>query len=252
MGTRSPRAEVFQFTHPVWGATTSSHLCVYPLGVSIHAPRVGCDHEVQQVRLELRAFQFTHPVWGATSISSTKMSRPYGFNSRTPCGVRRCSPRRGCTLSCFNSRTPCGVRQHIALASTKPMSFNSRTPCGVRHEVPQVRLELRAFQFTHPVWGATGYAWIPKSALTVSIHAPRVGCDCRILIFCQRHLTFQFTHPVWGATGDGLDVTNHESVSIHAPRVGCDTTALTRLYSRCCFNSRTPCGVRHHPTHRRA
>ena len=36
------------------------------------------------------------------------------------------------------------------------------------------------FQFTHPVWGATGYhcnKWYP---LTVSIHAPRVGCDLAI------------------------------------------------------------------------
>ena len=57
---------MFQFTHPVWGATYGC--VVYPCGaeVSIHAPRVGCDLEVRGVAIYRLAFQFTHPVWGAT------------------------------------------------------------------------------------------------------------------------------------------------------------------------------------------
>ena len=134
MGTRSPRAEVFQFTHPVWGATTSSHLCVYPLGVSIHAPRVGCDHEVQQVRLELRAFQFTHPVWGATTI-------PH----KTDC----LSPR-------FNSRTPCGVRLNNAWADARSDKVSIHAPrVGCDLTRWKQRGAWAEFQFTHPVWGAT-------------------------------------------------------------------------------------------------
>ena len=106
-------------------------------------------------------------------------------------------------------------------------SFNSRTPCGVR--LPQ-----------HPP---------PRLANSVSIHAPRVGCDpprwlsgrgcsrfnsrtpCGVRRALSRNgnylRKFQFTHPVWGATarepreGDGADV------SIHAPRVGCDLRGLT-------------------------
>ena len=102
------------------------------------------------------------------------------------------------------------------------------------------------FQFTHPVWGAT----IAKRTIfvppTVSIHAPRVGCD-------QMDATLQAVN----------------YVSIHAPRVGCDfdadpdsqavrefqfthpvwgaTLPRSRLYKAltCRFNSRTPCGVRH-------
>ena len=36
-------SKMFQFTHPVWGATNSQSL-VHLVGcVSIHAPRVGCD-----------------------------------------------------------------------------------------------------------------------------------------------------------------------------------------------------------------
>ena len=33
----------FQFTHPVWGATTRYINTYSPSTVSIHAPRVGCD-----------------------------------------------------------------------------------------------------------------------------------------------------------------------------------------------------------------
>ena len=80
---------VFQFTHPMWGATLHSMVIWFsrtcfnsrtPCGVrhlvccredliplvSIHAPRVGCD----------------------SSRHRSRLLRPR-FNSRTPCGVRR-------------------------------------------------------------------------------------------------------------------------------------------------------------------
>ena len=57
---------MFQFTHPVWGATASEESTVIDGTVSIHAPRVGCDYKlVPDVTPEER------------------------FNSRTPCGVRQ-------------------------------------------------------------------------------------------------------------------------------------------------------------------
>ena len=66
------RAYVFQFTHPVRGATMPN-LTKYSLDhVSIHAPRAGCDYT-----LVLGSFD------------------SWCFNSRTPCGVRlRCSKVR--------------------------------------------------------------------------------------------------------------------------------------------------------------
>ena len=36
---------MFQFTHPVWGATLCGDCHLSGGGVSIHAPRVGCDLE---------------------------------------------------------------------------------------------------------------------------------------------------------------------------------------------------------------
>ena len=35
---------------------------------------------------------------------------------------------------------------------------------------------------------------------SVSIHAPRVGCDTKAVSLYVRVQKFQFTHPVWGAT----------------------------------------------------
>ena len=57
-----------------------------------------------------------------------------------------------------------------------------------------------AFQFTHPVRGAT---YVPYRLLIpnyVSIHAPRAGCDRRINFHRLNLSQFQFTHPVRGAT----------------------------------------------------
>ena len=79
---------LFQFTHPVWGATYSPDL---NWGAST-------------------LFQFTHPVWGATGRMATQ-----GDTAQ----VSIHAPRVGCDLSAeigrsiyvrFNSRTPCGVR----------------------------------------------------------------------------------------------------------------------------------------------
>ena len=123
----------FQFTHPVWGATIYEQREFVPGYVSIHAPRVGCDVK-QRFRIgSAELFQFTHPVWGATFNIAILSSSTLSFNSRTPCGVRPDCSVRAWSRWCFNSRTPCGVRLHNRLDQKgKPSSFNSRTPCGVR------------------------------------------------------------------------------------------------------------------------
>ena len=102
------------------------------------------------------------------------------------------------------------------------------------------------FQSTHPVWGATK-SW-PKllSHSSISIHAPRVGCDSQEEQPRFDHIIFQSTHPVWGATPrrslgrwgpmdfnprtpcgvrpqSRLLLHTGTEISIHAPRVGCDT-----------------------------
>ena len=102
--------------------------------------------------------------------------------------------------------------------------------------------------------------------VSVSIHAPREGCDrSRIerLSACNgfnsrtpggvrlqnwefKNLSplFQFTHPGRGATYNTPSEQRRRYVSIHAPREGCDSFPLRLSINTSRFNSRTPGGVR--------
>ena len=146
---------MFQFTHPGRGATGLGHIPPVLQGVSIHAPREGCDYiqitpsthricfnsrtpgGVRLQRLDILElpilFQFTHPGRGATEAISASLRRPI---------VSIHAPREGCDSG---SRSPaCDVA-----------CFNSRTPGGVR-PLREVFSERRTgFQFTHPGRGAT-------------------------------------------------------------------------------------------------
>ena len=112
-------------------------------GVSIHAPREGCDTEgpysphtaylfqfthpgrgatgKDALNGEYSKFQFTHPGRGATDARLCRLFAVYSFNSRTPGGVRLRVHLLGVLISSFNSRTPGGVRHawHIGLASNR-------------------------------------------------------------------------------------------------------------------------------------
>ena len=125
------------------------------------------------------------------------------------------------------------------------------------------------FQSTHPVWGATVLSNQDDLQPSISIHAPRVGCDVAFLVtrkplppFQSTHpvwgatttarswpglVKFQSTHPVWGATPPGQAQTPCSRISIHAPRVGCDSTGGVHKWNPLNFNPRTPCGVRRWP-----
>ena len=101
-----------------------------------------------------------------------------------------------------------------------------------------------AFQFTHPVWGATSRR-TAGAQRTICFNS-RTPCGVRPVIDEIESLQhkFQFTHPVWGATAHLLHHLHGTVVSIHAPRVGCDDEPRTTAKSQQRFNSRTPCGVR--------
>ena len=49
----------FQSTHPVWGATAICPVVIYTDGISIHAPRVGCD-DVMKSESATRKFISIH------------------------------------------------------------------------------------------------------------------------------------------------------------------------------------------------
>ena len=76
-------AEMFQSTHPVWGATSFRASSIRFAIVSIHAPRVGCDKLVSLFVVEKALFQSTHPVWGATPAEKATYLL-YSFQSTHP------------------------------------------------------------------------------------------------------------------------------------------------------------------------
>ena len=124
----------FQSTHPAWGATLRLLRRGGDRGISIHAPRMGCDSWFFTFARYYPSFQSTHPAWGATRIPYKCTLHLRNFNPRTPHGVRPCrkqsnykpqqisihAPRMGCdkkatamrsSFTHFNPRTPHGVRR---------------------------------------------------------------------------------------------------------------------------------------------
>ena len=145
------------------------------LGVSIHAPRVGCDKRNGVVTLDKDLFQFTHPAWGATFVGYSRLDKiePFQFTH----------PAWGATVGGFLQAEYLAVSIHAPRVGCDPRaerpsetaeSFNSRTPRGVRRTPPGAPATSGAFQFTHPAWGATKHSHIANnSELSFNSRTPR-------------------------------------------------------------------------------
>ena len=231
----------------MWGATTYRANSHNHAGISIHAPRVGCDNSASLMGSPPAKFQSTHPVWGATkaedglqpclliSIHAPRVGcdtarsrrwpiRTKNFNPRTPCGVRLEIQHGSGDGALFQSTHPVWGATSPPQRSPGPaVDFNPRTPCGVRRRILPSCTLYRRFQSTHPVWGATRHISCQFSqSCRISIHAPRVGCDAALTKRSTSSWPFQSTHPVWGATP-------------------CHSSFWCWPQN---FNPRTPCGVR--------
>ena len=194
-------AGAFQSTHPVWGATSPPPFCVGVMNISIHAPRMGCDHIGRRAVYRYLIFQSTHPVWGATCRA---------WRTRYGCCISIHAPRMGCdseydfcardiAISIHAPRMGCDRGERIAAAGHRPISIHApRMGCDVGL-INDMTASI-SFQSTHPVWGATTLlVWARRRGL-ISIHAPRMGCDKWGVSLQWDILIFQSTHPVWGAT----------------------------------------------------
>ena len=214
---------VFQFTHPGRGATQARFSIHCGYIVSIHAPREGCDGHWGQMEVLEGGFQFTHPGRGATVSSLSSLPKVL---------VSIHAPREGCDLlvvvevadglpvSIHAPREGCDLTASIIVLHL--CSFNSRTPGGVRLVPDSDYSGVGMFQFTHPGRGATIQGLGSLAGITVSIHAPREGCDLSRRYTSSRKRRFQFTHPGRGATALYDVEGGRHDVSIHAPREGCD------------------------------
>ena len=105
--------------------------------------------------------------------------------------------------------------------------FNSRTPGGVRLPFGGRSRLLRSVSIHAPREGCdTPAPAVGATAVNVSIHAPREGCDKTEGVRWDNMIKFQFTHPGRGATHGPNKVRAYLLVSIHAPREGCDVKKL--------------------------
>ena len=189
-------------------------------GVSIHAPRAGCDsiHDKDQ---HDHSVSIHAPRAGCDSTTPKTHSLTTRFNSRTPCGVRQGVCQSWSLGSMFQFTHPVRGATHQPIQHHQTQWFQFTHPVRGATWLESYLYFSKPFQFTHPVRGATGGLQQVSEDDLVSIHAPRAGCDTDLPRKSHRVL-----------------------VSIHAPRAGCDHITSTIVQLRHSFNSRTPCGVR--------
>ena len=209
---------LFQFTHPLRGATIFLNMDYTNTCVSIHTPLAGCDRNICAGLGEILAFQFTHPLRGATLTGASTWTKAI-VSIHTPLagcdrlGRCRSNPRR-----CFNSHTPCGVRLSCLHLPRTQSRFQFTHPLrGATSSSAFSATNTTAFQFTHPLRGAT------------------TDSDG-----CYTFVWFQFTHPLRGATGLALNNVIKLNVSIHTPLAGCDSTVNTSSTAVACVSIHTP------------
>ena len=170
------------------------------MGVSIHAPREGCD-SIVSCNLTDIIVSIHAPREGCDAADVRGVAIIICFNSRTPGGVRLSVSAPLAKVPEFQFTHPGRGATLVATASLDRLKrFNSRTPGGVRLANRQDKAPKPKFQFTHPGRGATADTYSSRGCNRVSIHAPREGCDLSI--------TSSISLPRY--------------VSIHAPREGCD------------------------------
>ena len=126
-------------------------------------------------------FQSTHPVRGATVRDDDYAEQKTKFQSTHPvrgatatikendddAAISIHAPREGCDHGIYGTQA-----QDVIFQSTHP----------VRGATDQARLHVQRdglFQSTHPVRGATPFATHKTCNPSISIHAPREGCDLR-------------------------------------------------------------------------
>ena len=192
--------------------------------ISIHAPRVGCDNasaEYQnQVPISIHA-----PRVGCDCYCTSLVNTASIFQSTHPVWGATAYQRSHGGFALISIHAPRVGCDSTPLRVTCPATpnFNPRTPCGVRPDTLGVTPETLIFQSTHPVWGATGAF---------------EGSD-------RGQPGFQSTHPVWGAT-TALGARRHSCGDFN-PRTPCGVRQTWGRHQAASedFNPRTPCGVRH-------
>ena len=146
-------------------------------------------------------FQFTHPGRGATANDISIVNELGRFNSRTPGGVRRASPKITTSLPMFQFTHPgrgATAHDHRWAGGNRVSIHAPREGCDA---IDTARLLLDA----------------------VSIHAPREGCDASVSCLPTSQRCFNSRTPGGVRRPRRQLGRSRHSVSIHAPREGCDS-----------------------------
>ena len=146
----------FQSTHSLRSATSNDPSRRDDTPVSIHALLAECDGHSAIPSGPCRPFQSTHSLRSATHFPVRRGRNDYGFNPRTPCGVRPSWSARSIACARFQSTH--------SLRSATGFRGGKRSHC-------------RQFQSTHSLRSATYYEEAGRYAYVVSIHALLAECD---------------------------------------------------------------------------
>ena len=212
----------FQSTLPVWGATLRCQNQSFGDIISIHAPRVGSDADLQPGQIQALVFQSTLPSRGATD-SYTPLFGGVFISIHAPLaggdvhgayhtGHRRISihaPRVG-----SDSGTDCTMSCSSTFQSTLPSRGATMSALALRWK--------KQFQSTLPSRGAT-HSWpIPPNLFTN--FNPRSPRGERPPMIYERAIVrgFQSTLPSRGATSWLQGFQQQKTISIHAPLAGSD------------------------------
>ena len=285
-----PMTHRFQPTRPLRGATD-------------HCPHYAEDIAFQPTRplrgatagfpLVGHAGQYFNPraPCGARPPPTRTAGGRRNFNPRAPCGARPkhikqegnlrrfqpTRPLRGATISTLlcaaaakkiSTHAPLAGRDSVAAGLPEQReNFNPRAPCGARPKHIKQEGNLRRFQPTRPLRGATISTLLcAAAAKKISTHAPLAGRDSVAAGLPEQRenfnprapcgarpnpdlvvgafILFQPTRPLRGATRSTSRIENFTEISTHAPLAGRDGEVVPSLQARMDFNPRAPCGAR--------
>ena len=172
------QAGLFQSTHPGRGATR--RFCAKVPGRTCFNPRTpgGVRHDKGGIRDRSTQVSIHAPRAGCDAQLSARSWRGPRFNPRTPGGVRRPKPSSSSTAISFQSTHPGrGATPTDAHRPTRARPFQSTHPGRGATKLKAGSAEEITFQSTHPGRGATCSVLCTGAKGSVSIHAPRAGCD---------------------------------------------------------------------------
>ena len=151
-------------------------------GISIHAPRMGRDDDVNVHGVSFSNFNPRAPCGARPPMRSVLFFGMVNFNPRAPCGARRRKRLPQCELRVISIHAPHAGRDYYARGDIMPVA---------------------EFQSTRPMRGATGRFSCNLTTILFQSTRPMRGATYTNSEEATSNTKFQSTRPVWGATAAG-------------------------------------------------